>query len=232
MRGEERARRIFSTAREEKRSYVLEYEVKEILKGYDIDVTKEVVCKTVDEAVQVAKNIGFPIVLKIVSTEVVHKSDSGGVKLGIKSEEELKAEFDKMLALYSGKFSAEALKGISVQEMVSGEEVIIGVLKDSQFGHMMMVGMGGVFVEVFKDVAYRLAPITEAEAMEMLKELKGFRLLDGYRGRKPANVKSLCETLSRVSTALEELPEIKEMDLNPVFVNDKRAVIADGRIFI
>ena len=232
MRGEEKAKRIFSGAREEKRTYVLEYEVKEILKGYNIDVTREVVCKNTDEAAKVGSEVGYPLVLKIVSTEVVHKSDAGGVKLGIKDETELKAEFDKMLSLYNEKHSSQGLKGISVQEMVSGEEVIIGVLNDKQFGHMMMVGMGGVFVEIFKDVAYRLAPIEEDEAMDMLKELKGYKLLTGYRGKTPANVEKLCKTISTISKALEEIPEVKEMDLNPVFVNDKRAVVADGRIFI
>lgn len=232
MRGEEKAKRIFSGAREEKRSYVLEYEVKEILKGYDIDVTREVVCKNADEAAKVASDTGYPLVLKIVSAEVVHKSDSGGVKLGIKDEAELKQEFNKMLALYNEKYSSAGLKGISVQEMVSGEEVIIGVLNDKQFGYMMMVGMGGVFVEIFKDVSYRLAPVDEEEAMDMLKELKAFKLLTGYRGKKAANIKQLCKTISIISKALDELPEIKEMDLNPVFVNDKRVVVADGRIFI
>ncbi|RMF94918.1 MAG: acetyl-CoA synthetase [Candidatus Schekmanbacteria bacterium] len=232
MRGEEKAKRIFSGAREENRSYVLEYEVKEILKGYEIDVTKEVICKTTDEALQAASSIGYPLVLKIVSTEVVHKSDSGGVKVGIKNENELKDEFNKMLNRYNEKYSSKGLKGISVQEMVSGEEVIIGVLNDKQFGHMMMVGMGGIFVEIFKDVAYRLAPIEEDEAMEMLKELKAYKLLTGYRGRKPANVEALCKTISKISKALDEIPEVKEMDLNPVFVNDQRAVVADGRIFI
>ena len=223
---------ILSTARKENRSYVLEHEVKEMLKEYNLDVTKEKVCKNVDEAIEAANAIGYPLVLKVVSPDVVHKSDSGGVKVGIKGDDELKKSFDEMLASYNAQFPPETLKGISVQEMVSGEEVIIGAVKDPQFGHMLMVGIGGVFVEVFKDVAYRLAPVDKQEAKEMLSELKGYKLLTGYRGKQPVNIEKLCQALVDVSRALDELPEIKEMDLNPILVNDKRAVVADGRIFI
>ncbi len=232
MTSGEKIKKILSVAKEEKRSYVLEHEVKEMLKEYNLDVTKEKVCKNVEEALGAAKTVGYPLVLKVVSPDVVHKSDSGGVKVGIKDDDALKEAFAEMLTAYNSQFPPESLKGISVQEMVQGEEVIIGAVNDPQFGQMLMVGMGGVFVEIFKDVAYRLAPIDKREAEEMLKELKGYKLLTGYRGKAPVNIEALCQALVDVSRALSELPEIKEMDLNPILVSDKRAVVADGRIFI
>ena len=232
MTSADKVRKIFQIAKDEKRSYVLENEVKDMLKEYNVDVTKEKVCKTVEEALAFTKEIGYPIVLKIVSPDVVHKSDSGGVKVGIKDDDDLKKEFQLMLDNYHKQFQAESLKGISVQEMVAGQEVIIGAVKDAQFGHMLMVGTGGVFVEIFKDVSYRLAPIDKSEAADMLKELKGYKLLTGFRGSKPVNIDALCESIANVSKALSELPEIKEMDLNPILVSDKRAVVVDGRIFI
>jgi acyl-CoA synthetase (NDP forming) len=228
----EKVKGILAQAKEENRAYVLEHEVKEMLAEYDLDVTREQLCKTIDEAIEAANTIGYPVVLKIVSPDVVHKSDSGGVAVGIADDDALRKAYGKMISTYNAQFSAETLKGISVQEMVSGEEVIIGAVKDPQFGHMLMVGIGGVFVEVFKDVAYRLAPIDAREAEEMLKELKGYKMLTGYRGKDPVNIEKLCQSLVNVSRALEALPEIKEMDLNPIFVSDKRAVVADGRIFI
>ncbi len=232
MTAGDKAKKILQKAKDENRSYVLENEVKELLTGYNLDVTKEKVCRHVDEAIGFAKTIGYPLVLKIVSPDVIHKSDSGGVKIGIKDDNELKKEFEQMLSTYHAQFSPESLKGISVQEMVGGQEVIIGAVKDPQFGHMMMVGSGGVFVEVFKDVAYRLSPIDKQEAEDMLKELKGYKLLTGYRGSPPVNVDALCESIVNVSLTLSDFPEIKEMDLNPILVNDKRAVVVDGRIFI
>ena len=170
--------------------------------------------------------------MKMVSDEVVHKSDIGGVAVGLEDEETVRRTFHAMESGFKESWPIEKLQGLSVQEMVSGEEVIIGGIQDPQFGQMLMVGMGGVFVEVFQDVAYRLAPISEAEALEMLMELEGHELLTGYRGSQGVNMPALCKTIVGVSNVLNDLPEIREMDLNPVFANQDRVVVADARIFI
>ena len=228
----QQAQQIFTQAREQGRSYILEYEVKRILADFGVDITKEIICETAQQAMDAANKIGYPVVMKMVSNEVVHKSDIGGVAVGLKDQEIVKQTFDSMESIFTKTWPIEKLTGISVQEMVSGEEVIIGAVKDPQFGQMLMVGMGGVFVEIFKDVAYRLAPISEDEALEMLMELKGYKLLQGYRGSEGVNMPSMCKTIAGVSNVLNELPEINEMDLNPIFANQDRVVVADARIFI
>jgi acetyltransferase len=226
------SQQIFAQAREQGRSYILEYEVKRILADFGVDITREIICETAQQAVDAANKIGYPVVMKMVSNEVIHKSDIGGVAVGLEDQETVKRTFDSMESIFTNTWPIEKLTGISVQEMVSGEEVIIGALKDPQFGQMLMVGMGGVFVEIFKDVAYRLAPISEDDALEMLMELKGHKLLQGYRGSKGVHMPSMCKTIAGVSNVLNELPEINEMDLNPIFANQDRVVVADARIFI
>ena len=210
----------------------MEYEVKRILADFGVDITQEIICETAQQATDAAKRIGYPVVMKMVSNEVIHKSDIGGVAVGLQDQESVEQTFRSMEAIFKKTWAIEKLTGISVQEMVSGEEVIIGAVKDPQFGQMLMVGMGGVFVEVFRDVAYRLAPISDDEALEMLMELKGRKLLQGYRGSQGVNMPSLCKTIAGVSNVLYELPEVSEMDLNPVFANQDRVVVADARILI
>ncbi len=228
----QQAKQIFAQARQQDRSYILEYEVKRILADFGVDTTQEIICETAQQATDAANTIGYPVVMKIVSNEVVHKSDIGGVAVGLKDPEAVTQTFNAMESKFTNSWPIEKLTGISVQEMVSGAEVIIGAVKDPQFGQMLMVGMGGVFVEVFEDVAYRLAPIGEDEALEMLMELKGHKLLQGYRGSQAVDIPSLCKTIAGVSNVLNELPEIREMDLNPIFANPDRVVVADARIFI
>ncbi|OGL49759.1 MAG: acetyl-CoA synthetase [Candidatus Schekmanbacteria bacterium RIFCSPHIGHO2_02_FULL_38_11] len=232
MGNKEKVKEIFNKVKAENRSYVLEHEAKEALSLYGINVTKETVCKTSEEAVKAGEKIGFPVVLKVVSPDVVHKTDSGGVIVGVKSEQELEKGFNQIIENQK-KFNPKAIiKGISVQEMAKGEEIIIGSVKDPQFGPMVMLGIGGIFVEIFKDVSYRLIPIEKIDAEEMLSELKGYPLLCGARGREKTNLESIKETLQNVSKFLLDFDEVKEMDLNPIFVNKERATVADARIFI
>ena len=230
--GQQKAQQIFAKAREQGRSYILEYEVKRILADSGVDITREIICETAEQATDAANKIGYPVVMKIVSDEVVHKSDIGGVAVDVKDQAAVEQTFNSMQSIFTKTWPIEKLTGISVQEMASGEEVIIGAVKDPQFGQMLMVGMGGVFVEVFEDVAYRLAPINEDEALQMLMELKGYKLLQGYRGSQGVNLPALCKTIAGVSNILNGLPEIREMDLNPIFANQDRVVVADARVFI
>jgi acetyltransferase len=228
----QQAEQIFAQAREQDRRYILEYEVKRILADFGVDTTREIICETAQQATDAAKEIGYPVVMKMVSDAVVHKSDIGGVAVGLKDQAAVEQTFHSMQSIFKKNWPIEKLTGISLQEMVSGEEVIIGAVKDPQFGQMLMVGMGGVFVEVFEDVAYRLAPVSEDEALEMLMQLKGHKLLQGYRGSQGVDMPSLCKTIARVSNVLTQLPEITEMDLNPIFANQDRVVVADARMFI
>jgi len=228
----EKVKEIFSRIKSEGRSYVLEHEAKEALSLYGINTTREAICKTSDEAVKAGEKIGFPVVLKVVSPDVVHKTDSGGVKVGIKSKEELEKAFKEIIENQK-KFNPKAdIRGISVQEMAKGEEIIIGAVKDPQFGPMVMFGIGGIFVEIFKDVSYRLIPIEKIDAEEMISEIKGYPLLCGARGKEAVNLESIKATLQNVSKFLIDFDEIKEMDLNPIFVNKEKATVADARIFI
>jgi acyl-CoA synthetase (NDP forming) len=209
--------KIFSQAQGEGRKVLLEPEAKTICVEYGIPVGKFEVAKTETEAAAYAAKIGFPVVLKIVSPDVIHKTDAGGVALNLKTKDEVKAAFRIILQNVKKYKPAARIEGIIVQEMApQATEVIIGAIKDAQFGPTLMFGLGGIFVEVLKDVTFRVAPITEQEAAEMIVEVKAYPLLNGYRNTPAADVHSLVNLLMCVSKLVMDHPEIKEMDLNPV----------------
>ncbi|HWP91772.1 MAG TPA: acetate--CoA ligase family protein [Thermodesulfobacteriota bacterium] len=228
----EKVKEILMEVSKENRNYVFEPEVKKILSLYGIRVTKERMCSSFDEAVRTANEIGYPVVLKVVSPDVVHKSDSGGVEIGIKNASQLEESYMRIQKNVQLKTPSATIKGILVQEMVKGKEVIIGSVRDSNFGPLMVFGMGGIFVEALRDVSYRLAPLTELESQEMIEEIKGYPLLRGYRGERGVDLEELKRTVMMISSLLVDFPEIKEMDLNPVFVNENEVIVADGRMFL
>lgn len=212
----------------EGRTYLLEHESKEILKFYNLSTTECYVVKDLKEAQDIAKKIGYPVVLKVLSPKIIHKSDLGGVKLNLKDEKELSLAFEELW----NKFKDQDLIGLSLQKMVpSGIEVIIGVNTDPTFGPVLMFGLGGIFVEILKDVSFRAIPIDKKDAVEMIKETKGYQLLKGYRGIS-GDLKSLTELLLQISQLIKENPVIKEMDLNPVFVYPEGYTIVDARIIL
>jgi acetate---CoA ligase (ADP-forming) subunit beta len=225
--------KIFSQAKTEGRRVLLEPEAKRVCIGYGIPVGKFEVANTEAQAATYAAKIGFPVVLKIVSPDVIHKTDAGGVALNLKNKDEVKAAF-RVIMQNVKKYKPDAkIEGIIVQEMApQATEVIIGSVKDPQFGPTLMFGLGGIFVEVLKDVTFRVAPITEQEAAEMIVEVKAYPLLNGYRNTPPADVKALVNLLMSVSKLVMEHPEIKEMDLNPVMAYEKGAKIVDARIIL
>ena len=195
---------------------------KELLESYGIKTARCIFAENEDEAVEAARKIGFPVVMKVVSSEVVHKSDVGGVLLGIESEEEVRESFRRLMKISKA-------EGVNVQPMLEkGIEVIIGITENEQFGSVVMFGLGGVFVEVVEDVSLRLVPITRRDAEEMIKEIKGYRILKGYRNFK-GDLEALIDLLLRVSGMVER-EDIAEMDLNPVFVYEKGYAVADARI--
>jgi acetate---CoA ligase (ADP-forming) subunit beta len=225
--------RIFSQAAKEGRKSLLETEAKTLCMEYDIPVTRFKLAKDEEEAAEYATAIGFPIVLKIVSPDIVHKSDVGGVIVGIKNLRNVRTGYRQIVKNVKKHNPDAKIAGILVQEMApSGTEVIVGSIKDPQFGPAIMFGLGGVFVEVLKDVTFRIAPITEDEAAEMISEVKAYPLLKGYRNTPPADLKAITKILVNTSRLVTEHPEIKELDLNPIMVYEKGAKAVDARIIL
>jgi len=209
-----------------------EIEAKQVISDTGIKVVATRLAKTLKEAVAISREIGFPLVLKIAS-DIIHKTDAGGVKVGLKSIGEVKKAYADIMASVRQKYPQAKIEGVSVQTMAKpGIEIIIGMYKDDQFGPVIMFGLGGIFVEVLKDVSFRLIPIVKRDAEEMIKEIKGYALLNGYRGQEPASLPALVDVLLKVSTLVERTPEIKEIDLNPVFAYKDSAVAVDARIVL
>ena len=212
---EKMRRELMSTTR-----VLTERQSKAILSRYGIPVTKEALARTTDEAMARANDIGYPVAIKIESPQITHKSDAGGIRLNIQTAEELASAFDEVI-MNARKYNPEAeIAGVLVQEMVAdGLEVIIGISRDPQFGLTIMFGLGGIFVEVLEDVSLRLLPITRRDAEEMIKEIKGYKVLQGVRGQPPRDLDALVDTLLKVSRVAEDLDDqISEMDLNPIMV--------------
>jgi acetate---CoA ligase (ADP-forming) subunit beta len=224
---------VINDVRTEGKMVLTEIEAKQVIEKAGIKVTRTKLAASIKEAQSVSKEIGFPVVLKIASPDITHKSDAGGVKTGLKSVKEVKKAWEDIMASIKVKFPGAKIEGVSVQEMARpGVEIIIGMFKDPQFGPVIMFGLGGIFVEVLKDVAFRLIPLERHDAAEMIEEIKGKILLNGYRGQEPANKEVLVDILLKVSTLVEKTPEIKELDLNPVFAYKDTAVAVDARIVL
>ncbi len=225
--------KIISQARREGRKALLEPEAKTICTEYDISVTEFDLAKNEDEAVTAAETIGFPVVLKIVSEDIIHKSDAGGVKVNLKTKEEVKEAYNQILENAKQYKPDAKIAGVLVQEMApQSTEVIIGSVKDPQFGPTIMFGLGGIFVELLKDVTFRIAPITERDAREMISGVKAYPLLNGYRNTPRADIEAIVQLLLAVSELITEHPEIKELDLNPIMAYEKGAKTVDARIIL
>ena len=224
---------IFDQLKKEGRSILTEMESKRILKQAGIPVVETQLAKTQKEAVSLSRKMGFPVALKITSPDVTHKSDSGGVKLSLNNVTEVKRAYDEILKKIRKQYPRAVLHGVSVQKMVRpGTEVIVGTSKDPQFGPVIMFGLGGVFVELLKDVSFRIIPLERKDAQEMIHEIKGFPLLEGYRGKEPASISALVEIILKISKLVEENPQIKEIDLNPIFAYRDKAIAVDARMIL
>jgi acyl-CoA synthetase (NDP forming) len=225
--------KIIAQARREGRKALLENEAKAICMEYQIPVTAFKLAKTEEEAAEFAGQIGFPVVLKIVSPDILHKSDAGGVVLDLKSAAEVRSAYGKILENAEKYDSQAKIVGVLVQEMApKSTEVIVGAIKDSQFGQTLMFGLGGIFVELLKDVAFRVAPVTREEAFEMVTKVKAYPLLTGYRNTAPADLDAIVSVLLNTSRLVMDYPEIKELDLNPVMAYEKGAKTVDARIIL
>jgi len=210
-----------------------EAESKEILEAYGFATPKGSIATTADQAANIAQQLGYPVVLKIWSPDILHKSDVGGVKVGLKTDQEVKDAFDLMMYRIPKKQPDADILGVLVQEMcASGREVILGMNRDPQFGPMMMFGMGGIMVEVLKDVSFYLAPLTGQEAKQMLMSTKTYQILKGVRGQEGVDIEAIAEGLQRLSQLVTEFPQIKEMDINPYVVSrpGTTPIAVDARI--
>jgi acyl-CoA synthetase (NDP forming) len=224
---------IFDKAKKENRSILTEFESKKLLKQVGIPIVETKLAKTQKEAVLLSQKIGFPVALKIASPDVIHKSDSGGVKLGLNNVVQVKTAYNEIIESVNQQYPGAVIQGVSVQKMVRpGTEVIVGTSKDPQFGPVIMFGLGGIFVEVLKDVSFRIVPVRQRDAQEMIQEIKGYPLLQGYRGKEPANIPALVEMILKISKFAEENPKVKELELNPIFAYADRAVAVDARIIL
>lgn len=223
---------IIEKAKKEKRP-LLETEAKELLREYGIPVPDFKLIKSEDEIVGLAKEINFPIVMKIVSPDIIHKTDAGGVKVGIKDEKEAKAAYQDIIYKVK-KYKKEAkISGAIAYSMIPQEtEIIIGMMKDPCFGPTIMFGLGGIFVEILKDISFRILPLEERDAEEMISEIKGYQILKGIRGETPKDVQSIRDVLMKISQLVMENPEIKEIDLNPIFVFEKGLQVVDARMIL
>jgi len=224
---------IISQAKSEGRKALLEPEAKAICMEYGIPITKFKVAFSESEAARYADEIGYPVVLKIVSPDIVHKSDAGGVIVDLKNSAEVTSAYEKILENVK-KYNANAkIVGVLVQEMApQSTETIVGAVKDPQFGQTVMFGLGGVFVEILKDVSFRIAPITRDDAEDMITELKAYPLLKGYRNTPPEDIDALINILCSTSRLVMDNPEIKELDLNPVIAYQTGAKTVDARIIL
>jgi acyl-CoA synthetase (NDP forming) len=225
--------KIISQARRESRKALLETEAKAICMEYAIPVTTFKLAKSEEEAVEVAGQIGFPVVLKIVSPEIIHKSDAGGVMVNLNSAVEVRNAYGKILENAKKYDVAAKIVGVLVQEMApQSTEVIVGAIKDPQFGQTLMFGLGGIFVELLNDVTFRVAPITQEDAQEMVTKVKAYPLLKGYRNTPRADIDTIINVLLNTSKLVMDYPEIKELDLNPIMAYEKGAKTVDARIIL
>ena len=217
-----RAKKIFDKVKQEKRQNLLEEEGQEVLRAYGLPLPQSVLAKTEQEAVKIAKKIGYPVVLKIASPQIIHKSDAGGVKVNIQNDKDVHSAFKEIIK-NAKKYSKNAvIQGVLVVEMVKGgKEMIIGSKQEPGFGPVLMLGMGGIYVEILKDVTFRLAPVTDKEAEDMIASIKTKKLLEGVRGEKPSDLAKLSECIQRLSQLVTDFTEIKELDMNPVLVMEK-----------
>lgn len=224
--------KLISDAKSEGRN-LYEHEAWDLFRTYGIPVPSCRLAKSAQEAADAAYEIGYPVVLKIVSKDILHKSDAGGVKVNISGKDGVRAAYDEIMSNVKAYKPDAVIEGILLCEMLKpGLEAIIGMTKDVSFGPTLMFGLGGIFVEVLKDVSFRILPLTKADALEMIREIKGIKLLKGIRGEKPKDVEALAELLLKVAKMIEENPEIEELDINPCFVYEQGVLPADARVML
>jgi acyl-CoA synthetase (NDP forming) len=226
------AREIIDAALAEGRRVLDVNESREVFMALGVPMNKSALAADRDEARKAASGIGYPVVMKIVSPDIVHKTEVGGVKVGLTDEPEVGRAHDAMMASVKAKRPDARVKGVVIEEMVKGTELIIGSSCDAQFGRMLMFGMGGVFVEIYKDVSFRLVPISAFDAHEMIEEIRGKAIFEGARGFPKADKDGLAKILVDISSGIGRYPDIEELDINPLMVTEKGLVAVDARVIL
>ncbi len=228
-----RVKELFAAVRKQERTNLLETESRELLQEYGLSLPEGVLAEDADQAYQAAADFDCPVALKVVSPDIIHKSDAGGIELNCTSPEQARQAFESIESRVLQATTRERMAGVLISPMAAkGQECILGMIKDPQFGPVIMFGLGGVFVEVLKDVAFRVAPLTEDDTRDMIEEIKGAPLLHGVRGEKPKDIEAVKQALLRLSDIAVHNPEIQEIDLNPVIVHEQGLSIVDSRILI
>lgn len=227
------AAQVLETAHKEKREVLSQPESYAILEAYGFPAAQYQVAHSKEAAMAIAKSIGFPVAMKIISKEIIHKFDWGAVAINLKNEQAAGDAYDKIIQNVRTIKTDIKIDGVLMQEMVKGgREIIIGAVKNDQYGHLLMFGFGGTFVEVFNDVTFRLAPLTPEDAWEMINGIQSSKLLEGYRGQPAVDKKALVNLLLRLSQLVTDFPQITELDMNPVLALEKGAKIADAGIVV
>ncbi len=230
-----KVKEIIATAKNDKRNFLPEPEAHEVLRAYGFPVLEHRLAKSESDCISYAKELGYPVVLKIVSSDILHKVDVGGVKINICNEEQLKKGYNEILKSVNKSKPEANIWGVFVQQMAEkGKEIIIGMNRDPHFGAMLMFGMGGVYVEALRDVTFRIAPIRELSSKHMIQNIRAYKMLEGVRGEEPSDVDSVAECLQRLSQLVTDFEEIVELDINPLIVysEGKGAKVVDARILI
>jgi acetyltransferase len=231
----ERARKLLSSAQPNEHGFIPEDVALQVLEAYGFPTLPWAVAHSAEEAVACAHKIGFPVALKVISPDIVHKFDVGGVQLYLSSDGDVRHAFQRLMQSVRQHHPDARIDGVLVQQMAEkGREVILGMKRDPQFGPILMFGLGGTYVEVLRDVTFRLAPVRELGALRMVEGIRTYRLLEGIRGEPPADIAAIVECIERLSQLAMEQDAIDELDINPliVYAKGKGAVVADVRIAI
>ncbi|MFO7791759.1 MAG: acetate--CoA ligase family protein [Candidatus Saliniplasma sp.] len=226
-------REIIRKAKNQERTTLLESEAREVLDIADIPIARGEVVQSIDEGVDAAEDIGFPVVLKVVSEDIIHKMDLGGVQLDVQNENELVEAYESIYTQVKHKRPDAKIRGISVAEFIEeGEEVIIGGMMDPSFGPVVMFGLGGIYVELLKDVVFRVAPIDTQQACRMIQDTRSFSVLIGARGKERKDIKAVAEMISKLGDLIYFVDGINDIDLNPVLALEKGAIALDVAVNI
>ncbi|MGD9228986.1 MAG: acetate--CoA ligase family protein, partial [Desulfobacterales bacterium] len=233
MKERPEVKEVFAMAFREERTNLLETESRDILQKYGLPLPEAVLISDVDDVSEAASRIPYPQAMKVVCPDIIHKSDAGGIKLNLKDEENVHEAFEEIMANACKVTKRDRVLGTLISPMAAeGQECIIGMIRDPQFGPVVMFGLGGIFVEVLKDVSFRVAPLADEDIDEMIKEIKGYKVLTGVRGEKPKDIDAIRHILAKLSDIAIDNPEIEEVDLNPVIIHEKGVSIVDSRIII
>jgi len=229
------ARKLIADFVEAGKKHLNEFDASQILEAYQMPVVEKKLAKSPNEAGKMAAEIGFPVVLKVISDDVFHKFDVGGVVLNVNTEEQAAQAFTEITRKIANKFPDATIRGIQVSRQIqNGLEVILGIKKDASFGAVVMFGFGGLFVEIFRDVSFRVAPVDKPTALKMIREIKSSELLSGARGTVLRDIDAIADSIVKLSTLATDCPQIKELDINPLIVlgKGKGCFVADAKIIL